>query len=533
MNILVLNGSPKGDKSNTLKLTKAFLDGLNKDSKHHIDIISISEAHIEHCRGCFTCWTKTPGRCVIHDDMAELTEKYISADLILWSFPLYYFGMPSKIKAFLDRLLPTNLPFITVSSDRTSGHPPRYDLSHQHHVLISSCGFHSTKKNYDALLRQFEIIFGEHLTKILCPEGELLRVPQLSARVNEYLSHVKRAGEEFALQGSFSEETQSKLRELLYPPEVFVEMANASWDIHEPDKDGQSRDRSYNFIKQMAAVYNPQSYVKDIVIEIFFTDLDKVYQLMLGSERCIVKADGFVPYTTRIETSFELWLQISEGKVNGAEAMMKKQCKVLGDFDTMLKMDDYFGTATPALKNQNGPQKTNMNIFLFQWIILWVLLPISTVWSGVAGIAACSSVSLLNFKYRLTFYDRISGILVSMLSVMTLLSFDRTLIICLSYLLFGLLWLLSCLSKIPLSAHYSSNSYGGDAAFDNPLFIKTNRILTFAWGGLYLITAVNSYFLMNSPISQYTGLINSVVPALMGMVTVWFAKWYPAKVARG
>ena len=56
---------------------------------------------IKHCSGCFNCRTKTLRHCTKKDDTAELTEKYISSDLIIWSFPLYTFGMPSK-KHFLS-----------------------------------------------------------------------------------------------------------------------------------------------------------------------------------------------------------------------------------------------------------------------------------------------------------------------------------------------------------------------------------------------------------------------------------------------
>lgn len=298
---------------------------------------------IEHCRGCFACWTKTPGKCVIKDDMAEILEQYIKADLIVWSFPLYYFGMPSKIKAFLDRMLPTNLPYMDMNQDGTSRHPLRYDLSHQRYILVSTCGFYATKNNYDSLFRQFEIMFGDKLTKIICPEGELFSVIQLKERITEYLSYAKQAGEEFAEYGSFLVDTQNKLSELLYPPNVFIEMANASWEISKSSANHNLQDKSYNFMRQMAALYNSQGYIKDIVIEMYFIDLDKSYQLCLSKEKCIIKTDDFIPYTTRIETTFELWLQISEGKTNGAEAMMKKQYKVLGDFNIMLKMNDYFG----------------------------------------------------------------------------------------------------------------------------------------------------------------------------------------------
>ncbi len=230
MNILVINGSPKGERSNTFKLTKAFLNGFRDNSEYNVDIVDISGAEINHCLGCFSCWNKTPGQCVIADDMHDLIEKYADSDLIIWSFPLYYFGMPSKMKAFLDRMLPINLPTLTVNENGTSGHVSRYDFSRQRHVLISTCGFYSIRGNYDALFRQFEIMFGDNLTKIVCPEGELFSVPQLELRTGEYLEYVEIAGVEYMSKGEISEKTQSKLSELLYPPEVFVKMANASWE---------------------------------------------------------------------------------------------------------------------------------------------------------------------------------------------------------------------------------------------------------------------------------------------------------------
>ena len=103
----------------------------------------------------------------------------------------------------------------------------------------------------------------------------------------------------------------------------------------------------------------------------------------------------------------------------------------------------------------------------------------------------------------------------------------------LSYLSFGIMWLVSCLQKIPLTAHYSMNGYGGEDALHNPLFLKTNRILTMLWGILYLFTSVFTWFLMRTPVSSFLCLINSVVPIFMGIFTVWFQNWYPAKVARG
>ncbi len=61
----------------------------------------------------------------------------------------------------------------------------------------------------------------------------------------------------------------------------------------------------------------------------------------------------------------------------------------------------------------------------------------------------------------------------------------------------------------------------------------TNRILTAAWGILYLLTPIWTYFIMQTSAGSYVGAINSVLPALMGIFTAWFQKWYPKHVASG
>lgn len=540
MKILVLNGSPKGKGSNTLKIANSFLEGLNEVEDNWVEIVNIKDKDISHCLGCFNCWTKTPGKCVINDDMHELMSKYIEADLVVWSFPLYYYGMPSKIKAFLDRMLPTNLPFMVKDESGGSGHPPRYDVSHQRYILISTCGFHTIKNNYEALFKQFEIQFGDNLTRIICPEGELLKTPQLQGRINQYLTHVKQAGIEYAKDSKVSENTKAKLSELLYPADVYMEMADASWEINEPSKNVNSSDKSKKFMRQMSAVYNPSAWQgKNIIIEIYFTDINKTYQLCLGKEKCILKTDDFTEYTTRIETAFTLWQEISNGKVNGAKAMMDKQYKVLGDFETILRMGEYFGTKEISNKDtetkirNNKEMKTNMNILLIPWILLWVLLPINPIIGGVCGIAIASIIPMLSYRFKLTLYDKLSISCVSIIGILSIVEYHIAIIICVSYVVFALMWILSALFETPLTAYYSCNDYKGEKALANPLFIKTNRILTILWGILYLVVASYSYFLINSSLRNYIGIINSIAPVLMGVFTMWFSRWYPAKVARG
>ena len=228
MKIFVINGSPKTEKSNTIKLANAFVDGLNKAGEITIEKINIYDKKIEPCRGCFGCWKITPGKCVISDDMDDLYVKYFDADLIIWSFPLYYYGMPSQVKAFADRLMPNNYPEI-INDNGRARHPLRHNREKQNHVLISTCGFFTVKNNYDALIKQYEIMFADRFVKILCPQGELFNIPQLSDLTGKYLSNVTEAGREYAELGHFSEKTEQNLNEPLLQAEQFVEMANMYW----------------------------------------------------------------------------------------------------------------------------------------------------------------------------------------------------------------------------------------------------------------------------------------------------------------
>jgi uncharacterized oligopeptide transporter (OPT) family protein len=77
-----------------------------------------------------------------------------------------------------------------------------------------------------------------------------------------------------------------------------------------------------------------------------------------------------------------------------------------------------------------------------------------------------------------------------------------------------------------------SNVYHGDDAFDNPLFVSTNRIIAVVWGVLYLGISVFTWFLMQSVYASLAGLINSIAPAIAGIFTAFFSKWYPAFYAR-
>ena len=99
------------------------------------------------------------------------------------------------------------------------------------------------------------------------------------------------------------------------------------------------------------------------------------------------------------------------------------------------------------------------------------------------------------------------------------------------------MWTVSCFLKVPLTAHYSKNSYNGEAALRNPIFMRTNRILTAAWGVLYLITPIWTCFIMQTDAASFVGAINSILPRADGrihrLVSKVVSPAYSARIAEG
>jgi len=241
MKVLVINGSPRGENSNSMCLTRPFLEGAGWTDA---EIVNVSKLNVRGCLGCFACWSKTPGKCVIDDDMAGILPKLIEADVVIWSFPLYYYNVPGDLKNFIDRQLPLVLPEMSKDVE-TGGHPNRYDFSKQRHFVVSTCGFWTARGNYESVTEMFNRICGEYryegsggYDRIFMGQGGLFNLqgvpedhPQLAelkALIEPYFEATRRAGKEFAA-GRISEETHALLAEPPLPKEVYEAEADASW----------------------------------------------------------------------------------------------------------------------------------------------------------------------------------------------------------------------------------------------------------------------------------------------------------------
>ncbi len=90
-----------------------------------LNIIRLGDQQITACRGCWNCWLKTPGKCVIKDRMAESYRDYVNSDTIILIMDTAQGFINHQAKAFLDRTIPHYHPYIEIV-DGECHHVARY-----------------------------------------------------------------------------------------------------------------------------------------------------------------------------------------------------------------------------------------------------------------------------------------------------------------------------------------------------------------------------------------------------------------------
>lgn len=224
MKILVLNGSPKRERSDTMCITRAFLDGMNEAAPQEVQTINVVDRHIEYCTGCFACM-RNGGTCIHGDDMRAILEEILSSDLLIWSFPLYCYGMPAPLKALLDRTLPLSSMAMQKVGDRYE-HVGQADFSHLRYLMICGCGFPNSKHNFEPAVAQFKLCFPGNHTVITVPESPMFNAPGAAVVTEPRLTRVKQAGRQFAETGEIDAFLLEEICSPMIPDEQYAAIVN-------------------------------------------------------------------------------------------------------------------------------------------------------------------------------------------------------------------------------------------------------------------------------------------------------------------
>lgn len=98
--VLVLSGSPRKGGNSDL-LCDAFMKGA-QEAGNEVEKIRIAAKKVAPCSGCYYCQTHG-GECIHRDDMADILQKMIDADVLVLASPVYFYSIDAQLKAVIDR----------------------------------------------------------------------------------------------------------------------------------------------------------------------------------------------------------------------------------------------------------------------------------------------------------------------------------------------------------------------------------------------------------------------------------------------
>jgi hypothetical protein len=125
MKITILNGTPAGKPF----CLDQYLESLQNNlvvKGHTIENLTLRELEAGYCVGCWSCWVKTPGRCVYSDDSHLVCRAVINADFVLFASPVLMGFFSALLKRFMDKLIPLVHPYVTLDQGEAH-HWHRYD----------------------------------------------------------------------------------------------------------------------------------------------------------------------------------------------------------------------------------------------------------------------------------------------------------------------------------------------------------------------------------------------------------------------
>lgn len=102
-NVLIISSTPRRN-GNSQILCEEFEKGA-KEKGNNVKLIRLSNKKIGHCKACDYCM-KNNGICIQNDDMKELLKEFEKADVLVLATPIYFYGISSQMKTFIDRTYP-------------------------------------------------------------------------------------------------------------------------------------------------------------------------------------------------------------------------------------------------------------------------------------------------------------------------------------------------------------------------------------------------------------------------------------------
>lgn len=341
MKVLALNSSPRvGGLSKSEMMLGALVSGM-EEAGARVEVVDLRKRKIKNCIGCFTCWTKTPGRCIQKDDMTEeLFPRWTEADIAVYATPIYHWTMNATMKTFIERTLPVVEPFFIRREGRWT-HPVR--KKHPRNVMLAVAAFPEDAV-FSILSANIRHLFGASLiAEIYRGSSEMMVMPAFKERLEDILAATAKAGEELARSGRVSDATMARIKQPVGDFDAFAQMGNVMWKTcitegvtpKEMEKKGivPRPDSLITFMLIMQAGFNPAAagdssakiqfdFSGEVAGSCFFT---------IAEGECIAQEGRAEAPDLTIEAPFEVWMDVICGKADAMEMFQAGKCRAKGD----------------------------------------------------------------------------------------------------------------------------------------------------------------------------------------------------------
>jgi len=348
MKILSINSSPRtGGQSKTELMLNHLVKGM-QEAGAEVEVVNLREKKIKNCIGCFTCWTKTPGKCIHKDDMTkELFSKWLKSDIVVYATPLYHYTVNAEMKRFIERTLPVLEPFFERRDNRTV-HPWRKTPPDA--VVLSVAGFIEMSV-FDQLSSYVNFLFGRHsrlLAEIYRPAAENLS--RIEGKKEDVFEATNLAGRELVESRKVSNETLNRIQQPIIDFHTFAQIGNLYWKtcIAEgvtPKEFGEKNmvprpDSIENFMILFPFGLNSEAVgARKVILQFNFSDdVTGSCWFMIQKDNISAEEGSKENPDITIETPFELWMDIMTGKADGQQMFMDQKYKVDGDLSLMIQL---------------------------------------------------------------------------------------------------------------------------------------------------------------------------------------------------
>jgi multimeric flavodoxin WrbA len=351
MQVIAINSSPRADgQSMTGMMLGHLVEGM-KEAGAEVETINLREKKIKSCIGCFTCWTKTPGKCVQKDDMSnEIYPKLIEADLAIYATPLYYHTMNGAMSTFRERTLPAVQPFFELGEDGRNYHPLRHKVPGC--VWLSVCGFPELSE-FDALsdfLNRTKHKDVHIIAEIYRPSAGMMTAKFVKEIADDIIEATKEAGHEIVESLKVSKDTMERIRQPLIDPELFSKIGNDLWNTCINEGVTPIKLQEEKMVPRPSSIETFMLFFRSGLNEESIRDRKAVLQFLFeeddkGACYFTIKSDKVLSYqgifnnpNITVRTSFELWMDIMTNKVDGQQMFLDQKYTIEGDLELMIEL---------------------------------------------------------------------------------------------------------------------------------------------------------------------------------------------------